>query len=73
MTSIERIHTALSFRDPDRIPLVLPFTFYGAREMEVSIEECFERPDRIVDAHIRLNNKFRHDTGQVSTWLAGLI
>ena len=61
MTSLERVMTALSHREPDRTPLFLLFSHYGAKEMGMSIREYFLRPDRIAEAQRRLRNKFDTD------------
>ena len=39
MTSLERVLTALSHKEPDRTPLFLLFSHYGAKEMGMSIRE----------------------------------
>ena len=61
MTSLERVMTALSHREPDRTPLFLLFSHYGAKEMGMSIREYFRRPDRIAEAQRRLRDKFDTD------------
>ena len=61
MTSLERVLTALSHKEPDRTPLFLLFSHYGAKEMGMSIREYFRRPDRIAEAQRRLRDKFDTD------------
>ena len=61
MNSLERVFAALSFKESDRVPLFLLFTFYGAKELGVPIKEYFLRPDLVLEAQKRLRKKFNND------------
>jgi len=61
MTSLQRVLTALSHKEPDRVPLFLPLTMHGAKELGISIREYFSRPDRVVEGQLRLRAKYRCD------------
>ncbi|PDW03822.1 uroporphyrinogen decarboxylase family protein [Candidatus Viridilinea mediisalina] len=61
MTSLQRIQTTLGHQEPDRVPLLLLFTIYGARELQVPIQEYCSRADYIVEGQYRLVEKFRSD------------
>ncbi|WP_222932232.1 uroporphyrinogen decarboxylase family protein [Allochromatium humboldtianum] len=61
MTSMERVLTALGQREPDRVPLFLFPVMQGARELGLSIEEYFARPEHVAEGQWRLRAKFGHD------------
>lgn len=61
MTSMERIGTALSHQEPDRVPVMLTVTMHGAKELGLGIEEYFSRPKYVIEGQLRLRRKFGHD------------
>ncbi|MBF0410183.1 MAG: uroporphyrinogen decarboxylase family protein [Candidatus Riflebacteria bacterium] len=61
MTSLNRVLTALSQKEPDRTPLFLLFSCYGAKEKNISIKEYFSNPDNVIEAQIKLQKKFSTD------------
>lgn len=61
MTSSQRLQEALSHREPDRVPYVLPASMHPAREMGLTIKEYFSRPGNIVEGQLRLRKKFGND------------
>lgn len=61
MNSMQRVLTALSQKQPDRIPLMLLFSYYGAKEMGISIKEYFSNPDNVVEAQIQMHKKYKTD------------
>lgn len=61
MTSLERTLAALSYKDPDRVPLFLLTTMHGARELGVSIQEYFSSADNVAKGQIRLREKYQSD------------
>ena len=61
MNSMQRVLTALSHKEPDRVPLFLLTTLHGAKELELSIEEYFSRADYVVEGQMRLLKKYRGD------------
>jgi uroporphyrinogen decarboxylase len=60
-TSLNRVLTSLSHKEPDKVPLMLLFSHYGAKELGTSIEDYFSNPDNIVEAQLKLHKKFRTD------------
>jgi len=60
LSHAERVFTALSHREPDRVPLALNLVLRGARELGMGIREYFQRPENIVEAQLRL--QARHDS-----------
>ena len=61
MTSMERVLCTLSHKEPDRVPLFLLFSLYGARETGLSVEEYFSDPDNVVAAQILMKKKYQTD------------
>ena len=61
MTSAQRIGTAMSHREPDRVPFLLPTVLRGAREAGLSIRDYFARPEAVAEGQWRLRAKFGHD------------
>ena len=61
MTSLDRVMKAISHEESDRVPLLLLFSMYGAKELDMGIEEYFSDPDNVVRAQIQLREKYGHD------------
>lgn len=61
MTSMQRVLTTLSHKEPDRVPLFLLFTTHGARELGLSIREYFANPAHVFEGQRRLRKKYGHD------------
>jgi len=61
MTSLERVLTALSHREPDRVPLFLTLTMHGAKELGLSIKEYFSKAENVVKGQLILREKYHND------------
>lgn len=61
MTSMERVLTALSHKEPDRVPLFLLLSLHGAKELCLSIKDYFSRAENVVKGQLRLREKFQND------------
>jgi uroporphyrinogen decarboxylase len=61
MTSMERVLTTLSHKEPDRVPMFLLLTMHGATELGVSIEDYFSKAENLVEGQIRLQKKYSND------------
>jgi uroporphyrinogen decarboxylase len=61
MNSLERTLTALGQSEPDRVPVFLLFSHYGARELGMSIENYFSHPDYVTKGQLQLREKYNHD------------
>lgn len=61
MTSMERVLTTLSHKEPDRVPLFLLLTMHGAAELGCSIEEYFSKAEHVVEGQLLMLKKYRHD------------
>jgi len=70
MSSMERVMTALDFKEPDRVPLFLLFSMYGAKELGLGIKKYFSDPDNVVKAQIYMKEKYRNDCYYASTYVA---
>jgi len=61
MTSMQRVLTTLSHREPDRVPLFLLLTMHGAKELGLSIRDYFAKAEHVAEGQIRLRAKYGHD------------
>lgn len=61
MTSLQRVLSALSHKEPDRVPLFLLVSMHGARELGLSIKDYFSKPENVVEGQLRMRDKYGHD------------
>jgi uroporphyrinogen decarboxylase len=61
MTSLERVLTALSHKEPDRVPCFLLATLHGARALGMTIKEYFADAANVAEGQLRLQARFGHD------------
>jgi uroporphyrinogen decarboxylase len=61
MNSMQRTLTALSQKEPDKVPFFLLTTLHGAKEMSMTIEQYFSKSENVVEGQKRLLNKYRGD------------
>ncbi len=61
MTSFERTMAAMSHKEPDRVPLFLLLSLYGAKELQVPIKEYFSKPENVVEAQLKMRDKYKND------------
>ena len=61
MTSMERVLTTLSHQEPDRLPVFHLVSFYGAKELGMSIPEYFSKPEHVVAGQLRMRKKYSND------------
>lgn len=61
MTSMERVLCAVSHKEPDRVPLMLLLSFYGAKERQISIKEYFSNPDLVAETQLIMQKKYQND------------
>jgi uroporphyrinogen decarboxylase len=61
MTSMQRVLTTLSHKEPDRVPLFLLLTMHGAKELGITIKEYFSKAENVVEGQLRLQKKYRND------------
>ena len=58
MTPAERAAVTMGFEEPDRVPLFLLFTIYGAKELGLSIREYSSKLKYVAAGQMRLLEKF---------------
>lgn len=61
MNSFERTMAAITHTEPDRVPLFLLLSLYGAKELQIPIREYFSKPENIVNAQLAMKEKYRND------------
>lgn len=61
MTSLQRVLTTLQYKEPDRVPIFLCLSTYGAKELGVSIKQYFSHPESVVEAQLRMRAKYGND------------
>ncbi len=61
MSSLQRVLTSLSHKEPDRVPFFLLTTMHGAKELGISIEQYFSQARNVVEGQLRMREKYRHD------------
>ena len=61
MNSYERVMTALSHKEPDRVPVFLFLTLHGAKELNVPIKEYFSKAETVAEGQLKLLRKYKHD------------
>jgi uroporphyrinogen decarboxylase len=60
-SSMERVLTALSHREPDRVPLLMTTTMHGARELGVPLSTYFDDAAQVIEGQLRLQRRYRSD------------
>lgn len=61
MSSYERVMSAIAHQEPDRVPLFLLLSTYGARELQMPIKEYFGSSQNIVRAQLMMKEKYHND------------
>lgn len=61
MTSMERLLTTLNHKEPDKVPLFLLLSMYGAKELGMSIQDYFSDPKNVIEAQLRMTKKYSND------------
>lgn len=61
MTSMQRVSAALSHQEADRVPLMLLFSHYGAKERDITVKDYFMDADLVVKTQMLLQKKYRSD------------
>jgi uroporphyrinogen decarboxylase len=69
-TSLERVLSSLSFKEPDRVPFFLLLTTHGARELSLSIKDYFSDAQAIAEGQIRMQQRYGHDCLYAFTYAA---
>ncbi|NTV91589.1 MAG: methylcobamide--CoM methyltransferase MtbA, partial [Clostridiales bacterium] len=61
MTSMERVLSAITHKEADRVPLMLLLSAYGANELGLPVTEYFSKATNIINAQLRMKKKYRND------------
>ena len=61
MTSLERTMTAIGHHEPDRVPLFLLLSSYGAKELHMTVRKYFSDPKYVVEAQMKMLKKYKND------------
>jgi len=61
LTSMDRVLTALSHKEPDRVPLFLLLTMHGAKELGLSIKDYFSKAEYVFEGQKRMQKKYGND------------
>jgi len=61
MTSMERVMSALAFKEPDRLPFFLSLTMHGARELGLDIKTYFSKAENVIEGQLRMRARYGHD------------
>ena len=61
MNSFERTMAAISHTEPDRVPLFLMLSLYGAKEIDVPVKAYFSKPENVMKAQLKMMEKYRND------------
>lgn len=61
MNPMQRVKTAMSQAEPDRVPLFILATMHGARDLGLSIKDYYARAEHVVEGQLRLREKYRSD------------
>lgn len=61
LTSLERVLTTLSHKEPDRVPFFLLLTLHGAKELGMSIKDYFSKAENVAQGQLQMREKYGHD------------
>jgi uroporphyrinogen decarboxylase len=70
MNSLQRVLTALSFKEADRVPFFFLLTTHGARELNMPIKDYFFDPEAVVEGQWRMRKRYSHDCLYAFTYAA---
>ena len=61
LTSLDRVLTTLSHKEPDRVPFFLLLTMHGAKELGMSIKDYFSKAENVAQGQLQMREKYGHD------------
>lgn len=70
ITSMERVLKTLNHSEADRIPLFLPLSIYGSKELGMTVKEYFNDYENVLEAQIRMRKKYGNDFYDVFNYAA---
>lgn len=61
ITSLDRVLTTLGYNEPDKVPLFLLLSFYGAKELGMSIKDYYLNPEYVFEGQMKMIEKYKND------------
>ncbi len=61
MNSLERCVAAVTFKTPDRLPVIPVLLMQGAKELNMNLESYFSNGNKIAEGQLKLIEKYDHD------------
>lgn len=61
MNSFERTMMTINHQEPDRVPLFLLLSYYGAKELQLDIKTYFSNHKNVVEAQLKMKEKYDID------------
>jgi len=61
ISSLDRVLTTLSHKEPDRVPFFLLLTMHGAKELGMSIKDYFSKAENVAKGQLQMRGKYGHD------------
>jgi uroporphyrinogen decarboxylase len=61
LTSLDRVLTTLSHKEPDRVPFFLLLTMHGAKALGVSIKDYFSKAENVAKGQVQMRQQYGHD------------
>jgi len=61
MNSFDRVMTSIGHKEPDRVPLCLLLSLYGAKELGMTVKEYFSKSKNVVNAQLKMAEKYNND------------
>lgn len=61
ISPLQRVLTAVSHQEPDRVPFFLLVTMHGARELGLSIKDYFSEGKNVAEGQLRMRARYEHD------------
>lgn len=61
LNAMQRVVTALSHKEADRVPFFLLLTMHGAKALGLSIQEYFSSAKNVAEGQLRLQARYHHD------------
>lgn len=61
ITPYRRLVTALQGGTPDRVPVFLPITMHGAKELGQTLQDYFAKGEHVAEGQLRLQQKYGYD------------
>ncbi len=61
ISSLDRVLTTLSHKEPDRVPFFLLLTLHGAKELGLSIRDYFSKAENVAKGQLQMREKYGHD------------